>query len=202
VEASVVTTTAGIFVFAGADELDVVGPFRVFTAAAVQVVLIAERPGPIRLGNGLVIEATHTFDDAPALDVFLVPGGSSENDEAGRRVEQRNDRALAFVAEAAKGAGLVASVCTGAFLLASAGLLAGRRASTHWRYRDELRELMAERGEPVEVLAERVVWDGDLVTAGGVLSGIDLALEIVERLRGPKVRDLVRAGLEQETPPD
>jgi cyclohexyl-isocyanide hydratase len=202
VEPSVVTATAGIFVFPGADELDVVGPFRVFTAAAVQVVLIAERPGPIRLGNGLVIEATHTFDDAPALDVFLVPGGSSESDEAGRRVEQRNDRALAFVAEAAKGARLVASVCTGAFLLASAGLLPGRRASTHWRYRDELRELMAERGEPVEVLAERVVWDGDLVTAGGVLSGIDLALEIVERLRGPKVRDLVRAGLEQETPPD
>jgi transcriptional regulator GlxA family with amidase domain len=193
-------TLAGILVFPGADELDVVGPFRVFTAAGIDTRLVAERAGPVTLGNGLVVEARHAFDDCPPLDVLLVAGGSSGSDTAGRRVEQRNERTVAFVRDATKQAGIIASVCTGAFLLAEAGVLSGRRANTHWMYRDELTSLMAERGEPFELVPERVVWDGDLVTAGGVTSGIDLALEIVERLFGLDRRRLVEAGLELETP--
>ena len=192
---------AGILVFPGADELDVVGPFRVLTAARVETLLVAERPGPVTLGNGLVLHATTAFEDCPALDVLVVTGGSSESETAGRRVEQRNERTVAFVRDAAKRAPLTASVCTGAFLLAEAGALDGRRANTHWRYRDELRELMAARGAPFELVTERVVWDGeDLVTAGGVTSGIDLGLEIVGKLFGPEVRSLVEQGLEIQTP--
>ena len=130
----------------------------------------------------------------------MLTGGSSESETAGRRVEQRNPRTIAFVRDAAEQTQLTASVCTGAFLLAEAGLLEDKRANTHWRYRDELRELMEQRGEPFVLVTERVVWDGDLVTAGGVTSGIDLGLEIVERLLGPKVRALVEQGLEIETP--
>jgi cyclohexyl-isocyanide hydratase len=171
------------------------------TPAQMPVHLIAERPGTIRLGNGLVIHPTHTFEDGPPVDILLVPGGSSDSEEAGRRVEQRNEKTIGFVRRSAKDARITASVCTGAFLLAEAGLLAGRRANTHWMYRDELRTLMSERGEPIEIVAERVVWDGELATAGGVTSGIDLALAIVERLVGAKARRLIEAGLERETPP-
>ena len=194
-------TLAGILVFPGADELDVVGPFRVLTAARVETLLVAQQAGPVTLGNGLTLHATTSFDDCPPLDVLVSTGGSSESETAGRRVEQCNERTVAFVRDAAKRAPITASVCTGAFLLAEAGVLAGRKANTHWRYRDELRELMAGRGEDVELVTERVVWDGDdLVTAGGVTSGIDLGLEIVAKLYGDQARELVAKGLEIETP--
>jgi cyclohexyl-isocyanide hydratase len=200
----------GIFVFPGADELDVVGPYRVFAAVAdvsgfvaapmVTVRLVAERGGAIRLAHGMTIEATDAFDTCPPLDVLFVPGGGSDSEEAGRRVEQRNARATAFIVERAEKAGIVASVCTGAFLLAEAGLLAGKRANTHWRHRDELRALMEARGEPIEIVSERVVWDEGLVTGGGVTSGIDIAFAIVERICGATVRKAVESAIESETP--
>ena len=194
-------TTAGIVVFPGADELDVVGPFRVFAAAGIDVHLVAERDGDVRLGNGLTIRATTTFDTCPALDVLVVPGGSSDNPSAGRRVEQENQATLAFIRGRAREARITASVCTGAFIAAEAGLLANRRANTHWAYRDELKQLMEERGERFELVPDRVVWDGDLVTAGGVTSGIDLALSVVDRVSGADARRAVEAALERETPP-
>lgn len=199
----------GILVFAGADELDVVGPFRVFTAIdevrpfveapPVSVHLVAERSGAVRMAHGLVLHPTTDFAGCPPLDVVVVPGGGSRSEEAGIRIEQGNEAVLEFVRNRSASARLTASVCTGAFILASAGLLAGRRANTHWFWRDQLRELMSARGESFEVVPERVVWDGDLVTAGGVTSGIDLALAIVERLCGEAVRDAVERAIERET---
>lgn len=201
---------AGIFVFDGADELDVVGPFRVFAAVndvapftggpSLDVHLVAEAPGPVRFDHGLEVRPTSTFDDCPELDLLVVPGGGSGSETAGRRVQQRNDVVIAFVRERARKAAVTASVCTGAFILAEAGLLNGKRANTHWRHRDELRELMSSRGEPFELVGERVVWDGDLATAGGVTSGIDLALAVVERLCGKRTRSAVEAVLELQTP--
>ena len=193
--------TAGIFVFEGADELDVVGPFRVFAAAGMDVHLVAESDADIRLGNSLTIRSTSNFVTCPPLDLLLIPGGSSDNPSAGRRVQQKNQAALAFVRTRANEAKVTASVCTGAFIAAEAGLLAGRNANTHWAFRDELRELMRDREEEFELVPERVVWDGDLVSAGGVTSGIDLALSVVERMNGEDARQRVEAALERVTPP-
>lgn len=201
---------AGIFVFDGADELDVVGPYRVLAAVAdvapfidvppLNVHLVAERSRSVRLGNGLTIEPAHTFETCPPLDVLVVPGGSSDS-EAGRRAEQRRPSVQAFVRDAASTARVTASVCTGTFILAEAGLLAGRRANTHWMYRDELLGTMKERNEAFDLVPERVVWDGDdLVTGGGVTSGIDVALSIVGRLCGDAAEAAIRRALEIETP--
>jgi cyclohexyl-isocyanide hydratase len=201
----------GILLFDGADELDVIGPYRVFAAAddarrfvegapEVRVHLVAERDRPVRFDKGLVAHPTATFDTCPPLDVLFVAGGGSESPDAGRRVQQKHGPTIAFIQKRAAEAGVTASVCTGAFLLAEAGLLDGRRANTHWRYRDELAELMKGRGETIEIVPERVVDDGDVVTGGGVTSGIDLALALVERLCGAGVRRACELMLERETP--
>ena len=194
----------GIFVFDGADELDVVGPQRVLAAlndfgtpATIHLVAAKDR---VRLAHGLTIDATDTLQECPPLDVLVVPGGSSER-PPGRREQQRNDGAIGFIRQRAAAAAITASVCTGAFLLAEAGLLAGRTANTHWRYRDELQHLMDDRDEKFSIVPQRVVWDGDdLVTGGGVTSGIDVALSIVERLNGERMRTRIEAALERETP--
>lgn len=191
-----------IVVYEGADEIDVVGPHRVLAAAGFEVELAAEADEPIRLSEGLRILPTCVLDDLQPVDVLIVPGGSSHSQTMGRRLQQRNYRLLEFVREISSRVELTASVCTGAFILAEAGLLAGRRVNTHWKFRDELRGLMAERAEDLSLVPERVVWDGDLVSSGGVTSAIDLALSIVERHKGHDVRDRLEAMLERETPPE
>jgi cyclohexyl-isocyanide hydratase len=199
----------GIVVFDGADSLDVIGPMRIFSAVneirayveapEVRVHLVADSDRPIRLAHGPSMPPTVTFDACPPLDVLVVPGGSSTSETEGRRVAQRDQRVMAFVRERSAAAQVTASVCTGAFILAEAGLLDGRRANTHWRWRDELRELMTARGEPIDIVPQRVVWDGDVVTGGGVTSGIDLAFEVVEHLCGAPARKAVEAAVERET---
>jgi transcriptional regulator GlxA family with amidase domain len=203
----------GILLFDGADELDVVGPYRVFVAAgdaaryledapAVHVHLVAEAQRAVRLAHGMEINASATYASCPELDVLVVPGGGSDDAEAtaGRRAQQKHPPTIEFVRDRAERASVTASVCTGAFLLAEAGLLDGRRANTHWGYRDELAQRMKERGAVIDIVAERVVDDGDVVTAGGVTSGIDLALTLVGRLCGARVRQAVELMLERETP--
>jgi len=197
----------GIFVFDGADELDVVGPQRVFAAVndipnhdRLQIHLVADTPR-VRLAHGLTIDATNTLEACPPLDVLVVPGGSSER-PPGRREQQRNAHAIGFITARSKEARITASVCTGAFLLAEAGLLSGRTANTHWRYREELQHLMDEHNEKIVIVPERVVRDGDnLITGGGVTSGIDVALEIVRELYGGRTATMIEAALERETPP-
>ena len=190
----------GIVAYEGADELDVVAPHRILGAAGFDVEVVAEERGEVALSEGLVVAATGDFTTCPPLDVLLVTGGSSTETDRGRRVQQRNERLLAFVRDRGANAQLVSAVCTGAFILAEAGLLAGRRVNTHWQYRDELDELMRRRGEPVEIVAERVVWDGDLVTCGGVTSAIDLSLDVVAHCLGEDHRRAVDAVLERSTP--
>lgn len=200
----------GIFVYEGADELDVVGPFRVFAEVndvrgqfpdvePVNIHIVAEAIGSVQLGGGLVLIPTDTFHTCPPVDVVLVPGGSSDK-PMGRRNQQKNEMALEWIRQAAADAKVVGSVCTGAFILAEAGLLSSRRVNTHWAFRDELKEMMTMLGDYIEIDSERVVWDDNIVTCGGVTAGIDLALSIVEKKLGTEVRDAIASGIELETP--
>lgn len=206
----------GVLIYDGCDELDAIGPANAFFAlhnvrpyvepfAPVAVHLVAEQAGgaTVRSGNGVILTPDTDYAGCPQLDVLVVAGGSGGPDDvdAGRHRQSRHEPTLEFIRHQVAGGALPASVCTGAFLLAGAGLLAGHRANTHWLVRDELVSFMAARGEAFELVTDRVVDDGDVVTCGGVSSGIDLALALIDRQFGPRVARATALGIERETPP-
>ena len=170
------TITTGVLLFDDAEELDFVGPWEVLTMARKQgdrVVTIAERTDPVVAAKGLRIVPDHTFDDAPPLDVVLVPGGQ------GTRREDDNATLTGWLGKVAADARWVTSVCTGSFLLEAAGPAKGRRVTTHWAAVQELRD----RAPDLTVVEDaRWVVDGNLVTAAGVSAGIDMALWLVGQL--------------------
>lgn len=176
------TKTLGIVLFPDVEELDFVGPLEVFGALRKyfrqdwRVVTVAQDDGPLEATNGLIVTPHHSFDDCPALDVLLVPGG------IGTRRQEENETLIAFVARAGQASQWVTSVCTGALILRKAGFLDGRKATTHWAALDDLRA-HAE----VEVVEQRFVEDGNVITSAGVSAGIDMALHLVDRLEGREV---------------
>jgi transcriptional regulator GlxA family with amidase domain len=184
----------GIVLFDGVEELDWAGPWEVLATWAryfpddgVRVCTLAPSDAPVTCAKGARVVADHTWDDHPPLDVLIYPGG-----EGTRR--QLGDMALRrwLLSEAAQ-VSLVASVCTGALVLADAGLLDGRPATTHWSTLDQLAGL----GAGIEVRADkRVVDDGDVVTAAGVSAGIDMALHLVARFAGEQRARQVRKTIE------
>ncbi|MFO0745898.1 MAG: GlxA family transcriptional regulator [Myxococcota bacterium] len=173
-----------ILAFDGGQALDLVGPFEVFAGARAaladagrrdagyDVRVVASRRRAIRHESGLRLVPDLTLDDLPArLDTLVVAGG------AGARAAAADPRTVARVAEVARRARRVASVCTGAFVLAAAGLLDGRRATTHWAWCDAL----AAAHPAVDVLRDPIFVNDDRVwTSAGVTAGIDLALALVE----------------------
>lgn len=168
--------TMGIVLFADAEELDWAGPWEVLTAGAKdgdRVVTVAEGTGPIRCAKGLRVLADHTFADCPPLDVVVVPGGW------GTRAERGNAAMIDFVTGQAERAEWTTSVCTGSFILEAAGLLKGRRATTHWAAFDELLGFAPDLDLDRDA---RWVVDGNVVTAAGVSAGIDMALWLVGQL--------------------
>jgi len=184
------TKTIGVIIYPQAEELDFVGPLEVFGSLAAldrewRVVTIAETREPVRATHGLLATPDHSFDDAPPLDVILVPGGF------GSRREATNQRMTGFVRRAGGAAAYVTSVCTGAFVLHSAGFLSGRRATTHWGSLQMLREL----GD-VEVVEERFVQDGNVISAAGVSAGIDMTLYLVSLLKDPQTARNVQKMME------
>jgi len=172
--------TFGLLCFEDLEELDLVGPWEVFTTAvaslpAARVVTIAERPGSVRCAKGLRITPDHDFADAPRLDVVLVPGGQ------GTRREIDNPVLIEWLRKTGESCTWVTSVCTGSLLLHGAGFARGRRITTHWGYVSQLRE----RAPDAEVLeGVRYVRDGNVVTAAGVSAGIDMALWLVGQIWG------------------
>jgi transcriptional regulator GlxA family with amidase domain len=171
--------TTGILLFDDAEELDYVGPWEVLTMARKEgdcVVTIAERADPVRSAKGLRVVPDHTFADAPALDVVLVPGGK------GTRREVDNAALTGWLAEASASARWVTSVCTGSFLLHAAGPAKGKRVTTHWAAIEELRGRPGAAEELTVVDDVRWVVDGNVVTAAGVSAGIDMALWLVGQL--------------------
>jgi len=172
------TKTIGIVLFPEAEELDFAGPYEVFGMLAKhfdqewRIVLVAETRQPVLCAKGLRVLPDCTFDDCPALEVLLVPGGF------GTRNEVDNEKLVGFVRRAGASCAWVTSVCTGAFILSRAGFLSGRRATTHWASLNEL------RNEPdVTVVEERFVEDGNVISAAGVSAGIDMALYLVGQVK-------------------
>ncbi len=191
-------TTYGLLLFDTAQELDFAGPWEVFTTSrdlrdgGDDVVLVAERSGPIRCSQGMRVLPDHTLDDHPPLDVVLVPGGSGA-----REVEPYNTRITDWLADTAARATWTVGVCTGAFLLHAAGPARSRRVATHWQYEQTLEE----RGDITVVRDARYVVDGNLLTSQGVSAGIDSALWLIGHLHGREHARAVRRALQYEPAP-
>ena len=180
----------GFLVFPKVQQLDLTGPFEVFASwPEARVRLIAENLGPLDSATGLKLTPDSTFEDCPSLDIVCVPGGVGVN----RLLSDQPT--LAFLRRQAAGARFVTSVCTGALVLGAAGLLRGKRATTHWASLDLLAAFGAT---PVEA---RVVRDGVLMTGGGVTAGIDFALTLLAELAGREVAETIQLNLEYAPAP-
>jgi transcriptional regulator GlxA family with amidase domain len=171
--------------------LDAVGPYEVLCRIPdAEVVFVSTRTGPVRNEvGGLALTAEATLADVPHPDVIVVPGGPGQTDHMTDGPIRRWLRAVDGTST------WTTSVCTGSLILAAAGLLTGRRATTHWLARDQLAPLGAV---PVE---ERVVTDGKYVTAAGVSAGIDMALELTSRIADATVAQAVQLGIEYDPRP-
>jgi transcriptional regulator GlxA family with amidase domain len=185
-----------LVVFEGVEELDVFGPYEVLRLGAamgadLQCSLVSNRhEGLIHAAHGARFAADAPFE--PGAEVLVVPGGGWVSRRAtGAFAEAERGELLTQLASSRSlGTRLVAGVCTGTMLLARAGLTRGRRATTHHSAQEELAALGAE------VVGARVVDDGDLVTCGGVTSGIDLALWLLEREFSPVIAEKVATEIE------
>ena len=182
--------TIGVLLFDEVEELDFVGPWEMFTlwerhADGPACLTVSETGRPLRCAKGLTVTPQHSFADCPPLDVLLVPGGQ------GTRREVSNPALIDFVRERATGCQAVLSVCTGAFVLHAAGLLSGKRATTHWASLQRLRDL----GD-VAVVEQRVVHDGAIWTAAGISAGMDMALAYMAATAGEEVAGKVQFGAE------
>jgi transcriptional regulator GlxA family with amidase domain len=189
-------TTTGILLFDDAKELDFAGPWEVFSAAAEvdgesRVVSVAEQGRAVRCAKGLRVLPDHTFEDAPALDVVLVPGGQ------GTRREVQNPVLIDWLRKVGASCTWVTSVCTGALLLHEAGFARGRRVTTHWAFVEPLRK----RGDVTVLERVRYVRDGNVVTAAGVSAGIDMALWLVGQLHDPQFARNVQRYIEYDPAP-
>ncbi|OLT42671.1 AraC family transcriptional regulator [Saccharomonospora sp. CUA-673] len=171
-------------------QLDLTGPAQVLSATPGVVLDLAWRTtDPVRCDGGWSIIPTVTFDEAPQADLLLVPGGQ------GAFEVLTDDAVLEFVRRQARGARWVTSVCTGSFVLAAAGLLTGRRATTHWASLP----MLAEFG--VAAVSERVVVDGNVITGGGITAGIDFGLTLAAEIAGEDVAREVQLRLEYDPAP-
>ncbi|HWM01034.1 MAG TPA: DJ-1/PfpI family protein [Actinophytocola sp.] len=178
-----------ILLFDRMTALDAIGPYEVLRYAKdAEVVFVGKRKGEVRAGSlGLVVDAE--LADVPAADIVLVPGGSGQvdlmTDDEVHDWLRRIDRTTTWTT----------SVCTGSLVLAAAGLLNGRRATSHWLALDQLPEFGAV---PTE---ERVVFDDKYVTAAGVSAGIDMGLELANRIAGDFAAQAIQLGLEYDPQP-
>jgi transcriptional regulator GlxA family with amidase domain len=171
--------------------LDAIGPYEVLSRLpGAELAFVASEHGPIRTDNGmLTLMAERSLSEMPQPDIVLVPGGPGEV------AERAGGEVLEWLRAVDETSTWTTSVCTGSLILAAAGLLDGKRATSHWLAMDELRRLGAE---PV---SERVVFDGKIVTAAGVSAGIDMALRLVEKIAGAQVAQAIQLGIEYDPQP-
>jgi cyclohexyl-isocyanide hydratase len=184
------TLNIGFVIFPQLTQLDFTGPLQVLSrlpGASTHIVAKSEAPVPSDCGLGLV--PTATFATCPNLDILCVPGGFGVVEAMG------DQETIAFVARQGGAARYVTSVCTGAFVLGAAGLLRGRRATTHWAYTDLLPLVGATYQKA------RIVRDGNVITAGGVTAGIDFGLSLAAELADKTVAQAIQLGVEYDPAP-
>lgn len=183
-------STIGLLLFPGLTQLDLTGPYEVFSRIpGSKVYLIWKTLMPVASDRGMTILPTVTFASCPPLDIICIPGGP------GQIQLMEDSETLSFIQRVSEQARFITSVCTGSLILGAAGLLQGYRATTHWAVLDQLALLGAE---PVN---ERVVWDGNRVTGAGVTSGIDFALSIVAKVYGKEIAQQIQLQIEYDPAP-
>ncbi|MDD2861072.1 MAG: DJ-1/PfpI family protein [Acidiphilium sp.] len=184
------TTTIGLLTFPRVQQLDLTGPYEVFASLPdTQLHLIWKTLTPITSATGLILTPTTPLADCPPLDIICIPGGIGIN------ALLTDQTILDFVRTQAKTARYITSVCTGALLLGVAGLLTGKRATTHW---SAMEFLPAFGAIPTHA---RVVRDGNLITGGGVTAGIDFALTLAAELTDQQTAESIQLTLEYAPAP-
>jgi transcriptional regulator GlxA family with amidase domain len=186
-----VSTRIAILIFDELTALDAIGPYEVLSRIpGAELRFVAKKPGIKRTDTGaLGVEADLALAEFTDPDVVLVPGGQ------GNRALLEDAEVLDWLRAAHEGTIWTTSVCTGALVLAAAGILDSKRATTHWAYMERLEQLGAE------AVNERVVEDGKILTAAGVSAGIDMALTLAARMAGDKVAQAVQLGIEYDPDP-
>jgi putative intracellular protease/amidase len=171
--------------------LDAIGPYEVLSRLpGASVEFLATEPGPVRTDNGmLTLLAERSINDVSQADIVLVPGGPGEV------AARAGGPVLEWLRAVHETSTWTTSVCTGSLILAAAGLLGGKRATSHWLALEELRGLGAR------AVSERVVFDGKIVTAAGVSAGIDMALALAARVAGEPVAKAIQLGIEYDPQP-
>lgn len=185
--------TVGVLLFEGFELLDVFGPLEAWgmhaAGGACTILITAEKAGAVKSAQGPRVMADYALDDCPAIDIMLVPGG------LGTRREVNNAAVIQWLSRRAAGAEIVTSVCTGAALLARAGLLDGRRATSNkfafkW---------VTEQGLAVKWITQaRWVEDGKFVTSSGVSAGIDMTLAVIARIAGSETAERIAVRMEYD----
>jgi transcriptional regulator GlxA family with amidase domain len=177
----------GIFLFNEVEVLDFAGPFEAFSIASIPeqsdkpflVQTVSQYGKMIKTRNGLMVQPHFSFDNAPDFDIVIVPGGYGAEE-----IEINNEVVIQWIKKQSNKVELITSVCTGAFLLAKAGLIDGKRATTHWMDIDRL-----EREFPnVKVESNcKFIDEGSIITSGGISAGINMSFHIIKRLLGEDV---------------
>ena len=181
----------GFLLFNNLTQLDFTGPLEVFSRMPnAEIFLIAKNLSTIRSDKGLILTPSHNFEDCPLLDILCVPGGGGVGEV------MDDEESLDFLREKAASAKYITSVCTGALVLATAGLLDNYKAATHWMSMDLLRKFPT-----IEVVDERVVKDRNRFTGGGVTAGIDFALTIAAEIYGEKIAQGIQLMIEYNPQP-
>ncbi|XDD50841.1 DJ-1/PfpI family protein [Leptospira sp. WS92.C1] len=180
----------GIFIFPGVTQLDFTGPFEVFSRIPnARVFLFAQTKEAVAAESGMKFIPDYDFSDCPNLDILLVPGGY------GTTHLMENQRVLDFLKIKAENSKYITSVCTGSLVLASAGLLDGYKATTHWLSLDVLKLF------PIQISGERFVRDRNRITGGGVTAGIDFALFLTAEFFGTDLAEEIQLMIEYNPAP-
>ncbi|MGA9580520.1 MAG: DJ-1/PfpI family protein [Allosphingosinicella sp.] len=182
-----------IYLYDGITALDAIGPYESLSRLpGVEIRFVGKRAGPVRTGDGFLgLIADTGINDEIEADMLIVPGGR----RAGVQREANDDRVLGWMAVLDEKTSRTCSVCTGSLILGAAGLLEGRRASTHWGARNNLQLFNATYSD------ERVTEDGKYLTSAGVSAGIDLGLRLCAEIAGREMAEAVQLSMEYDPAP-